>query len=84
MCREYTITVSGVTAVNYSFNYTFGVLTVNPDIKLIVINNTFTPNGDGINDTWTIENLNSYTNNTVGIYNRYGEKVYSSVGCGIP
>ncbi|WP_373417344.1 T9SS type B sorting domain-containing protein [Mucilaginibacter phenanthrenivorans] len=48
------------------------------------MNNTFTPNGDGINDTWTIENLNSYTNNTVGIYNRYGEKVYSSVGCGIP
>ncbi|MDB4902642.1 MAG: beta-propeller fold lactonase family protein [Mucilaginibacter sp.] len=50
----------------------------------ISIPNTFTPNGDGINDTWNIKYLDSYANCTVGIYNRYGEKVYSSIGYGIP
>jgi gliding motility-associated-like protein len=44
------------------------------------IPNTFTPNNDGINDTWTIKYLNSYPGCTVFIYNRYGVKVYSSVG----
>jgi gliding motility-associated-like protein len=48
------------------------------------IPNTFTPNGDGINDTWNVKYLDSYTNCTVDIYNRYGEKVYSSIGYGIP
>jgi gliding motility-associated-like protein len=50
----------------------------------ISIPNTFTPNGDGINDTWNIKYLDSYANCTVDIYNRYGERVYSSIGYGIP
>jgi gliding motility-associated-like protein len=53
-------------------------------LKKLGVINTFTPNGDGFNDTWTIKYLESYTGNTVDIYNRYGEKVYSSVGYGIP
>ncbi|HWZ13646.1 MAG TPA: beta-propeller fold lactonase family protein [Mucilaginibacter sp.] len=50
----------------------------------IVVPNTFTPNGDGINDTWVIEKLNTFPNCTVDVYNRYGEKVYSSIGYGTP
>lgn len=53
-------------------------------LKKLSVINTFTPNGDGINDTWTIKYLESYPGNTVDVYNRYGEKVYSSVGYGIP
>lgn len=44
------------------------------------IPNVFTPNNDGINDTWTIKYLNSYPGCIVSIYTRYGVKVYSSVG----
>ncbi|WPU99833.1 gliding motility-associated C-terminal domain-containing protein [Mucilaginibacter sp. cycad4] len=46
----------------------------------IVVPNTFTPNGDGYNDTWFIPGLLSYANCTVNIYNRYGAMMYRSVG----
>jgi len=46
--------------------------------------NTFTPNGDGINDTWVIPDLNRYPGVTVDIFTRYGLKVYHSEGYGIP
>jgi len=42
----------------------------------VVIYNTFTPNGDGNNDTWYIGNLQKYPNNIVELYNRYGKIVY--------
>ena len=45
-----------------------------------LIPNTFSPNGDGINDIWNIQYLDSYTGVIVNIYNRFGIKVYSSVG----
>lgn len=51
-------------------------------LKYPVIPNTFTPNGDGINDTWNIEYLSEYPNNTVDVYDRYGQKVFSSTGYG--
>ena len=50
----------------------------------IVVPNAFTPNGDGINDFWEIQHLDSYPNCTVQIFNRYGEKLYYSVGYPIP
>jgi gliding motility-associated-like protein len=50
----------------------------------VIIPNTFTPNGDGINDVWNIEKIENYPNCTVNIFNRYGEKVYASVGYSVP
>jgi gliding motility-associated-like protein len=47
---------------------------------LIIIPNTFTPNGDGINDFWDITALVSYPACTVNIYSRYGTLVYNSTG----
>ena len=46
--------------------------------------NVFTPNGDNVNDYWVINNLNTYTNCTVNVFNRYGKKIYSSVGYSVP
>jgi len=59
-------------------------ITVEPLSQSIIIPNTFTPNGDGINDTWEIKSLENYPNCTVAIYNRWGEKLYSSVGYPVP
>jgi gliding motility-associated-like protein len=53
-------------------------------LKAPVVPNTFTPNGDGINDTWDIQYLNSYPNCKVEIINRYGERVYFSNGYPVP
>ncbi|MBE9586924.1 gliding motility-associated C-terminal domain-containing protein [Mucilaginibacter sp. JRF] len=49
-------------------------------IKPIIIPNTFTPNGDGINDKWNIPALLAYPNCRIDIFNRYGAPVYHSVG----
>lgn len=42
--------------------------------------NTFTPNGDGINDFWNISGINEYPNCIVQIYTREGRKVFYSNG----
>lgn len=49
-------------------------------LKALVVPNAFTPNGDGINDTWVIEYLESYPGATVQVYNRYGQLVFNSNG----
>lgn len=49
-------------------------------LKSLIIPNTFTPNGDGINDTWNIINLADYANATIDIYSRYGINLYHSIG----
>jgi gliding motility-associated-like protein len=53
-------------------------------LKEPTVPNTFTPNGDGINDIWNIKYLDQYPNATVEIFNRYGEKVYYSHNYPIP
>jgi gliding motility-associated-like protein len=58
--------------------------TIEVQIPGLIIPNTFTPNGDGVNDTWDIKNLNAYANCTVQIFNRWGQNVYSSIGYGTP
>ena len=42
-----------------------------------VVPNVLTPNGDGINDFWVVENLPPGT--VVAIYNRWGQLVYSGI-----
>ncbi|WP_344757811.1 gliding motility-associated C-terminal domain-containing protein [Mucilaginibacter dorajii] len=49
-------------------------------LKDIMIPNTFTPNGDGVNDTWEITNLADFPKATIDIYNRYGASIYHSIG----
>ena len=37
----------------------------------------FSPNGDGINDTWTIRDIENFDNNSVKVFNRSGRLVYA-------
>jgi gliding motility-associated-like protein len=41
----------------------------------LVIYNTITPNGDGMNDFWYIKGIEFYTDNDVVIFNRWGDVV---------
>jgi len=48
--------------------------------KKVTIPNTFSPNGDGVNDTWNIDALVTYPESSVMVFNRYGKVVYKSTG----
>jgi gliding motility-associated-like protein len=51
-------------------------------MKMPEIPNAFSPNGDGIYDTWQIKYLQDYPNSSLEIFNRTGRLVYSSKGNG--
>ena len=44
------------------------------------ITNLFTPNGDGINDSWYIKDIEKHSESEVFIYNIYGKLVYTKKG----
>jgi gliding motility-associated-like protein len=44
----------------------------------VIVYSGFTPNGDGINDYLVIDNIEKYSNNKVDVYNRWGNKVFST------
>jgi gliding motility-associated-like protein len=50
------------------------VIKITPSTELFFYN-SFSPNGDGANDSFIIGNIDLYPNNTLEIYNRYGQKV---------
>ena len=53
-------------------------------LKAPVIPNTFTPNGDGINEFWTIQYLDVYPDCKIQVFNRNGQPVYESKGYRAP
>jgi gliding motility-associated-like protein/uncharacterized repeat protein (TIGR01451 family) len=75
---------SGVEKFTYMINDENGlrsnvaVVTINvvpPDLE---IPNTFTPNGDGKNDTFLIKGRENYDTIEISIFNRWGDEVYRS------
>lgn len=46
----------------------------------IVIPPFFTPNGDGDNDVWKLENIEKYPSAIVTIYNRFGKVIAKTTG----
>lgn len=74
----YTLTATGQGNCSATDALTVTVL------KPVNVPNAFSPNGDGINDTWSIPNLGDYPGATVEVYNRYGQRVFASTGYGSP
>ena len=50
------------------------------DLIEVNVSQAITPNGDGINDTWIIYNIENHPNNIVKIYNRWGNEIFSKKG----
>jgi len=48
------------------------------DCLKLVIPNAFSPNGDGVNDFYVIENLEYYPENKFIVFNRWGNKVFEA------
>jgi len=53
------------------------VVTVIDDFAVQAMN-VLTPNGDGINDFWIIDNIDNYGDATVSVYDKTGRKVFEA------
>lgn len=71
----YTLSVTDTNGCRSSDNVT--VTVIMPEFNGMV-SNLFTPNGDGINDTWYIESIRDFPGNEVFVYNIYGNKVFEA------
>ena len=52
-------------------------IVVGPPLRVF---NTFTPNGDTVNDTWEIYGITDFENAQVNVYDRWGQLVFKSLG----
>jgi gliding motility-associated-like protein len=48
----------------------------------LLIMNTLTPNDDGVNDFWEIRDADKYPGLKVNVYDRWGQRVFNSIGYG--
>lgn len=48
----------------------------------LLVTNTFSPNDDGINDIWTIRSIGNYPSCKVDVFDRWGQRVFHSIGYG--
>ncbi len=74
----YRLTVSDIAGCEQMTTVTVRIL------EHLVMPNSFTPNGDGINDVWEISGLEYYPNVNVQVFNRWGRLVFSSKGYAAP
>jgi gliding motility-associated-like protein/uncharacterized repeat protein (TIGR01451 family) len=75
------VNTANVTAVEPDPNLANNVSTdVKEIIGDVVVPNVITPNGDGKNDVFKIDGLELHPNNTLSIFNRWGNEVYRSNG----
>ena len=85
---QYVVTGPGtywVTVVDTAGCTSADTVVISPgDCFTAKIPNTFTPNGDGVNDTWKIPALASYPQCALMIFNRWGQPVYQSIGYPVP
>lgn len=49
-------------------------------LEKLVIPSAFTPNQDGVNDTWEIQGIAGYPNASINVFNRWGRLVFHSRG----
>ena len=74
-----TYIVRGTNASGCSSEQSFTV-TVRDDFQAISATNLLTPNGDGINDVWKVDNIDVYPNNEVIVFDRAGRVLYRKKG----
>jgi gliding motility-associated-like protein len=71
----YTVTVTNANGCQTTTNFT---IQVNEDFMALKAENFMTPNGDGINDTWVVHNIDAYPNHSLKIVDRAGRIVYEA------
>ncbi|AOM79687.1 Ig-like domain-containing protein [Pedobacter steynii] len=70
----YTVTATNSNGCSQSQTFTLRVL---DDLALIKGTNIISPNGDGFNDKWVIDNIDFYPNNEVKVFDKAGRILYT-------
>lgn len=78
LVTTYTVTMTDINGCTASDSITVDLY---PELN---ITSGFSPNGDGKNDTWLIDYIDQFPANTVEIYNRWGDRIFSSNGYDVP
>ena len=77
LAGEYSVQVISNDGCNEIVPFTIGLIDPNP--CLLKFYSGITPNNDGINDTWIIDNIDVFPDNEVQIYNRLGNLVWQGI-----
>jgi gliding motility-associated-like protein len=72
--EDFVVTVTDVNGCQSTDTVFVEVL---PDLD---ITSGFTPNGDGVNDSWIIDNIELFPSMAVHVFNRWGVEVFESQG----
>lgn len=77
--------VSPTETVTYTLTATQNGCTLTDQATIIVsslieIPNSFSPNGDGANDTWVINGAGLYLDASMKVYSRWGQPVFETIG----
>ncbi|MGB6035630.1 MAG: gliding motility-associated C-terminal domain-containing protein, partial [Cryomorphaceae bacterium] len=72
--EDFIVTVTDLNGCRASDTVFVEVL---PDLE---VTSGFTPNGDGVNDTWIIDNIELFPLMVVHVFNRWGAEVFESQG----
>ncbi|HOR59820.1 MAG TPA: gliding motility-associated C-terminal domain-containing protein [Bacteroidales bacterium] len=70
---NFNVTVSDANDCRIEFEEIF---LAESEIDCLKIPDAFTPNGDGINDTWIIENIKMFPGARIYVFNRWGQEVW--------
>ncbi|MBQ6275968.1 MAG: gliding motility-associated C-terminal domain-containing protein [Bacteroidales bacterium] len=69
-----------VTDANSCNSKVYSIVVSESKIDCLRIPNVFTPNGDGVNDEWIIENIELFPEAHIYVYNRWGQLLYHGRG----
>ena len=74
-----TYTVTATNASGCSDTKSISIVVTEQQVQ-VKPTNIMSPNGDGVNDKWVVENLELFPNNTVKVFDRGGRVIYSKKG----
>jgi len=77
---NYSVAVTDANACTYSLS----IVVNDGALTCFEVPSGFSPNGDGINDTWEIPGIDKYPNAVVTILNRWGQEIFNITNYATP
>ncbi|WP_162340459.1 T9SS type B sorting domain-containing protein, partial [Cyclobacterium salsum] len=73
---SFSLQVSSTDRAGNTIFQTFTLNRSRADLDAIFVPNSFTPNGDGVNDDWGVNDLRYYQDSKIAVYERSGKRIF--------